>query len=515
MDSRAKELSKHSAKLFENRWPLLSLWQTMALNFYPARADFTTVRNLGDEFTEGLFSSAPIIMHRELSGMMSSLMRQGDWFRLSGTEDSNKTSSAAREMDRMTKIQRDKMYASRSGFVRASKQADMDWTAFGQAVKSCELTKDRRDLLIRNWHLRDVAWAEQDNGQVGQVSRKWKPYAYELMQLFPDSVSDTTRKIADKTPYERIQCYHVITPMEIRNTTEFGEFEYTSTYYEENGHHILEDIGTHNRYYVIPRWLVTGETPYAYSPATMAAIPDARLLQAITLTLLEAGEKFTNPPLLGQDGMIRGDLQVYAGGVSWINPDYDERMGDVLRPLSQNASGMPIGFEMANSIRDQLSDSMYLNKLMLPDIREMTAYEAGLRMQEQARATLPILEPIEEEDNRQMCDVIFDLLFRNGDFGSPVDIIRTIGDRVEFEFESPIKKFEGKEKQGEFHQMIQMYAAGVEADPIVRHSANIDKAFRDAMDGMGYPAEWVKTDEESAASAQMEQMMMAAQQNVG
>jgi hypothetical protein len=40
--SRVRELALQGDKLFSKRQPLLSLWQTMAENFYPIRADFTT-----------------------------------------------------------------------------------------------------------------------------------------------------------------------------------------------------------------------------------------------------------------------------------------------------------------------------------------------------------------------------------------------------------------------------------------------------------------------------------------
>jgi hypothetical protein len=46
-------------------------------------------------------------------------------------------------------------------------------------------------------------------------------------------------------------------------------------------------------FYRIPRWQTVSGSQYSYSPATVAALPDARLIQAMTFTLLEAGEKAT------------------------------------------------------------------------------------------------------------------------------------------------------------------------------------------------------------------------------
>ncbi|MTV47254.1 portal protein, partial [Streptococcus pneumoniae] len=78
---------------------------------------------------------------------------------------------------------------------------------------------------------------------------------------------------------------------------------------------------------------------YAHSPAVVAALPDARLLQQITAVILEAGEKAITPPMVGVQEAIRGDVAVYAGGITWVDAEYDERLGEVLRPMTSDKSG--------------------------------------------------------------------------------------------------------------------------------------------------------------------------------
>ena len=46
----ADEIIRHSGELFNKRIQLLSLWQEIAENFYPERADFTVNRTLGEDF---------------------------------------------------------------------------------------------------------------------------------------------------------------------------------------------------------------------------------------------------------------------------------------------------------------------------------------------------------------------------------------------------------------------------------------------------------------------------------
>jgi hypothetical protein len=519
MDSDAKDIIRQAGAMFDGRFPLLSLWQTISENFYVIRADFTRQRNLGEEFAANLLSSYPLLAHRELMGIMSSMLRRDKWFSLSTGGHQEPSNQARRWMERTTDIQRKAMYARSAGFNKAAKEGDGDFVAFGQAVLSVEMNKYRDGLLYRCWHLRDVAWHEDEQGQISNIARKWKPQAVDLVKMFPDKVSQKTREIASKTPFEKIECYHVVSPASDHSDGQYGDMPWVSTFIEIADQNILEQKGLYNKMYVIPRWQTISGSQYAYSPATVAALPDARLIQAMTNTLLEAGEKFTNPPLVGVEGMIRSDVQVYAGGITWVDAEYDERLGEVLRPMSQNSGGMPIGFNMQEDIRKQIAEAFYLNKMNLPDVRQMTAYEVSERMQELVRQTLPLFEPMEQEYNGQLCDITFDLMRRNGDFGSDFDIPRELkGESIEFQFESPISKADDKQKGQLFAQLSDMLAAASEMDPGTIQDVDVSTAFREALAGVGVPSTWIvpeKDADQAKALEQVKEMAMMATQAEG
>jgi hypothetical protein len=85
----------------------------------------------------------------------------------------------------------------------------------------------------------------------------------------------------------------------------------------------MEEVSQWNREYSIERWQTVSGSQYAYSPATIVALPDARLLQAMTYTLLHAGEKIVDPPLIATEDVVRSDVALYAGGITWIDRDYE------------------------------------------------------------------------------------------------------------------------------------------------------------------------------------------------
>ena len=75
MKTRVQELLRIGDQLYSKRFPLLTLWQTYAENFYPVRADFTRVRYISEEFASYLMTGRPILAHRELSNALSSILR--------------------------------------------------------------------------------------------------------------------------------------------------------------------------------------------------------------------------------------------------------------------------------------------------------------------------------------------------------------------------------------------------------------------------------------------------------
>ncbi|ALQ01483.1 portal protein [Pseudomonas brassicacearum] len=515
MEDRVKDLCEQAGKLFEKRAPLLSLWQDIADNFYPERADFTTSRNIGEEFASGLMTSYPLLARRDLGNAFSGMLRptSKEWFKTGTTRMDRVDNAGKRWLEHATETQRRAMYDRHALFVRATKEADHDFAAFGQCVISTQLNRNADALLYRTWHLRDVAWCENEEGKVDTIFRKWKPYARELIKLFPQTVSKKVRDIAIKGPYEEIKVGHAVVPA----YTWGGKYRtpYVSIFYEEDSKNILEEVGSYTTVYTIPRWQTVSGSQYAYSPATVAALSDARLIQAMTRVLLEAGEKAVTPPMLAVTEAIRGDISVYAGGITAIDSQYDERLGEVLRPLEMDRSGIPLGLNMQQDTREMIAQAFFLNKLSMPvDTGQMTAYEVGQRVQEYIRQALPIFEPMETDYNGELCEQTFEILYRAGTFGPMQDIPQSLSQAdIQFTFESPLRDAIEAQKGTVLMQAKNLLAQVVDLDPSAALMFDAKTALRDSLEGIGVPAKWVNSveDTEQAVAAQEEQVQAQQQ----
>lgn len=535
MDSRAKELIAQGDNLFTKKQPLLSLWQEINDNFYPERADYTLTRTLGMSFADNLVTSYPILARRELGSLISTMLRPSDqdWFEISVARDDRLDNEGRRWLEWATKIQKRAMYDRAAHFVRATKEGDNDFVAIGQCILSTELNLRKNSLLYRCWHPRDVAWCENMDGDIDVVHRRWKPTARDAGQYFgKDSLhpkmAEKLLKNQNKNPYEQSPVRHIVIPSDDYDTGSGPDgkryrTKYVSIYVDVENEHVIREEGTNNPIYAIPRWQTVSGSQYAYSPCTVAALPDARLIQAMTLVLLEAGEKATNPPMIATQDVVRSDINIMAGGVTWVDREYDERAGDALRPISQDYSGLPMGIELRDSIKQTIHEAFYLNKITMPPNtgREMTAFEVGQRVQEYVRNALPLFEPMEADYNGAICEHTFQVLFDAGAFGSRYDLPQSLrGQDIVYKFESPLHQTVEKQKGHTFQEAKAMLAEAVALDPSSAAMIDVKTALRDVLTGIQVPSAWIVSEADmekkvSAINQQAQTQQLLTQMQAG
>jgi hypothetical protein len=500
MKARVTELREQGDKLFSSRLGLHGLWQTTAENFYPERADFTRSRALGDEFASHLMTGFPVMARRDLANTFSTMLRpRGSlWFHgRTGIEQIDRDSGSRRYLDWASERLRRVMYDNKAHLVRATKQGDNDFATFGQCVISIDPRQNLDGLLYRAWHLRDTAWCENAELEIDTLHRNWNAELRTLFALFPNTVKASLKSELSKNPYREVKCRHILLPADDYDLKQDGgkkKLPFVSIYIDCENETILEEKAVPLFNYVIPRWVTVSGSQYAYSPASVVALPDARLLQQITLTLLEAGQKAVDPPVVAVGEAIQGGINLFAGGATYVDAEYDERMGEVLRPLMKDAPGLNWGVDRENRIAEMIKEAFYLNQISLPDPGEgdMTAYETQKRIEEYVRRALPLFEPLETEYNAALCDKSFEVAQKLGAFGSPQDMPQELqGREVKWQFESPLQATAARAKTQSYLQAAELLKVAVEIDPDSVHDFNNSTAFRDALEGTGAPADWI------------------------
>jgi hypothetical protein len=526
MDDNGKELLKRGNKLFEKKAQFDSLCQEIAMNFYAARSDFTTEITLGEEFASHQVDSYPELVRRDLANAFASMLRPSNqqWFEAHVDDDLEEDKQVRAYLEYMTKVTSRMLYDPATNMRRACTEADNDLAAFGNAVMSIVDNKQRDGINMRAWHLRDCAWSEDELSRIHCLHRKQKITLGNMARQF-GKVPQKLQSKLDKDPMHEVTIRHAALAKDAYEPygakKSFGGLPFVSVWYTEEGD-ILGEVPEPVFPYVVPRWSKVSTSPYAFSPATIIALPNARLIQRMMLTLIEAAEKTVDPPLVATHEAVKSDVDLTAGGITWIDREYDERLGEAIKPL-QLGRNIAIGVDLLEQQRRMLAEAFYLSKINLPQTREKTAYETARLVEEYVRNALPLFEPLEDEYNSTVLDAVVTRGLRLGAYG-PADMIPQAlrGKDVKFSFHNPLREAMSKKKTIAFQDSAQLIAAAAQIDQSALAEINVSNMLQDAMTGAGAPVRWFKTEEEKTAEKeamaqrqQMAQMMQMAEAGAG
>ncbi|MEN3145699.1 portal protein [Neorhizobium sp. IRAMC:178] len=506
MDSRAKSLCQIGSSLFSKKQQYDSLCQDIAENYYPLRSDFTRTLELGDDFATGLMESYPVQARETLGNSINAMLRQGDWFAIkTGVEEVDENPSNARWLEAATKRYRRLVYDRRANFTAATIEADHDWVTFGNPVLSVGESPTRDHMLFNAWHPKDCAWMLNDIGKVDHLQRKMKMTARNLNRKYKGKVHADIVQAAEKDPSKEFNIRHVVLPMEElygddkAMRRKFAKSPYLSLYIDADHDDLLGEGGLPVFTYVVPRWRTLSHIAQGFSPATINSLPDGRMIQSMARILLEQGEKAVDPPTIGKGDIFRDAINLYAGGHTHVDLTDDDDIRKVFQTIE--SGNVSIGMEMKQDVREMIAEAFLLNKLFLPDTREMTAYETSQRVAEFRRAALPFFGPIESEYHLPLLDVGFQLAIHNQqmDFGDMPDELEDAD--TTFTFESPLNTAEGRALVASFQESVQILAGSSQFDDTIPATMDFAKMTKDAVKGTGAPADWFKDEVEATEEA--------------
>lgn len=531
-DARALELIDLGDKLWGERRQYDGLCQEIAWQLCPDLASFTQEMILGRDFAIDRMDSYPEQMSRELTNQLSAMLRPNDrpWFKTTTLDPQiDAVEENARYLEYVTKTIQRGIYDPRSKFIRATKQADRFYTNFGQAVVSCEEAPGTRDhLFFRSYHIKDCVWMDNDLGEIDNLHRREMITARAMFKKFrEDRLDPKVKEAAEKQPGQKFPMRVVVMPADeydlIGSEAKRGgkKLPFVTVYIDVENRRVIREGGLPDFIYIVPRWMLFGETQYSFSPAAMLALPDARMAQMMSQIILEAGEKSIEPPMVAKQQVVIGEPNIQAGGISWVDLEHDASLKEALDAIRLEPD-MKTAFAMRQDLREMLTKAFFVDKLALPEAgKGMTAYEVGRRLEEHVRNLLPLFEPMQIEYNTRILDKSYSTLmnmrkFRtDGSDGTPPLPLQLARADVTWAFQSPIEQAQDQILVEYFKGGLELQQLGMQAGakaPVM----NVDRAMRDAVRGMGTPAAWRKTDHEmqqdAAQIAQVKQMqeMMGA-----
>jgi hypothetical protein len=503
------------------------LWQELADVLYPNRGAFTREQQEGQETQHELYDSTPQQARRGLATAIDGLMKPSSakWFWLRATaDDLNELDEVKYWLEECQRRMWTAIYNPQARFIQHSGAVDNDLAAFGLGYIWISENRDRNGLLFRSLHINDCAIDENADGQIDTiyVSRKWT--ARQVMQRFGDATPTKIKEslVGAQAEKDKDKLWEIVVAVEPRHEYDPRSrhsnlhFPYSNCVFwagaeGNNGDgEIIEESGFQEFPVAIPRWEVAPNEVYPRSPG-MLALPDARTLQAMGMTLLAGGQLAVDPPRWVPDDGMMSTVRTYPGGINVVDAEVVKATRG--RPMGtlELGANMPIGREMQIDYRQMVEAAFFKNIFNLPvEGPDMTATEVIERKEEFIRTIGPVLGQLEMDYVGNIIHRVFGIMSGpHRDFVAaalPPPPEALLGQEVKFEFQSPIQQARKRLEVANMARAFEFLTPLITIDPGVVANFDSDEIVRDMPEAFSLPAKWLRPkDEVEQLRAQQQQ----------
>ena len=514
----ARQLLRRHERLKSERSVWETHWQTLAELVRPLRAEFNTTRTPGETRADRIYDgTAPLASENLAAGLWGMVTNAANqWFALkTEDEDLNDFDPVRDWLDDVTRRMRS-LFAGRGGqFYTRVFELYHDLGVFGTAVFYSEEDPATGQVHFSARPLSECFVAEDDRGRIDTVFRAFTLTARQAAQMFGrDACGEKVAKALDKEPDRRWPYLHAVLPNEAWTPGRLGADgkPVLSVYISVEDRNVCRRGGFDEFPFQVPRWATASGEVYGRAPA-MLALPDVKMVNAMSRETIVAAQKATNPPLLMHDDGVRTALRNRPGGVTYgaITPEG--------RPLVQpliSGARPDVGLEMQEQRRAAIRDAFYFSLMQLVGAPNMTATEVLQRQEEKLRLMGPHLGRLQGEFLDPLIDRVFAVMlrqsepaWRNGlDGVLPLPPEALVGADIRVEYVSPLAKAQMAADGQAIIRTVESLMPLAQFDPGVLDNLDADAAARALANAWGAPAKIVRDPREVA---QIRQQRQAAQ----
>ena len=371
----------------------------------------------------------------------------------------------------------------------------LDITSIGTASIFQWYDNRTDSLAFRTFPIAEVRFAENGNGQVDTHYLKRMYTTRQIEALFNDIPEDLAKKIAaDETGNQEVTVLHMVFP---RTDKDFNKYAsgvnkpFASIWLCEDTKEVIDESGFDSFPYHVARWSKTSGEIYGRSPA-MTCLPDIKMLNQMSKTVIKAAQKVVDPPILVPDDGFMLPLNMNPGEVI----THDAMNLDGVKPL-ETRGNIPIGLEMMNEIRERIIKSFFVDQIIRERKKErQSVREIMDERNEMLRQMAPMLGRLQSECLTPMLTRSFSLLESAGKFPEPP--VELAGAPLRLEYVSPAAQAQKAEKAVGISGYMEAITLLAQVDPSVMDRIDIDAAAGAIANAQDVPSSVLRSDEEVA-----------------
>jgi len=352
-----------------------------------------------------------------------------------------------------------------SNFNQHIHETYIDFSVLGTA---CLYEEEDEEETVRFFArpLSEVYILENNRERVDTVYRYFSLTARQAYQKWQGKAGQKVLNLIEAKKFEEpVEFLHAVFPREERDPRKKDAINkpYASVWIELSQKQKVYEGGYDEFPFFCPRFTKLSGVVYGYSPA-MIALPDIKMLNAMSKTILKAAQKKIDPPvILPDDGFL----------------------------LPFNISAGAVNFKRRTAIRRAFFADMFLMLAMLD--KQMTAKEVTERVNERMLILGPVLGRLMNELLDPIITRTFNILLRGGKLPPPPAILQ--GQEYTIEYISPLARAQKMVQIQALTELLAIIREMAETIPDVLDNIDYDKTVKEFADIYNAP-EILRSDEE-------------------
>ncbi|HET6318711.1 MAG TPA: portal protein [Chloroflexota bacterium] len=513
---RAKDILRHFEQLEGDRGVWNSHWQEVADRVYAKPTGFITQVTQGAKWTQKIFDATACHALQRFAAAVESVIcpRAEKWHTLAPQDPALAEHPAVKRWcEALTDLLFRVRYGSRSAFASESQECFLEMGAFGTMGMLVDDIANHVGVYPQPVPIVYQAvplagfWIEENSlGQVDTVYRKFELDGRQaVMQFGAENLNEKVVEDAKQQKPRKWEFIHAVHPTKDRTdyAWDWRRFPYSSCYVLREAKKLVSEAGYRRHPYAVSRSITTAGEQYGRSPA-MTVLPDIKMLNEISKTMIRAAHKLVDPPLLlADDGMGSAfDLRPNA-----LNYGHVDLQGHQLVHPLQTGANLEVGGEMRQDVRTSINDAFLITLFqILVENKEMTAYEAALRAQEKGQLLAPTMGRQESEFLAPMIEREIDILWNRGiiqaTIGPPPRELVATGAALKIVFENQMTQFQRAPEAARTLMAMQQLTPLASIDPTVMDIFDPEGVATVILNANGVPQKARRTPEQLAALKQ-------------
>jgi hypothetical protein len=506
MSDDADTIIKHQALLESRRANFDTWWQDIAYRVLPADAQFTTIDAEGTKRTERLFDATAAKNNRKFAAILEDMATPltQRWHGLESQSDELTEDQEVDEyLDAETKALFKARYRFESMFAANRSKNYLNIGAFGNAVLFVDEVMGFGAKYL-SCHMREITYAEDTYGRIDTLYRKFNISGRNAVKRFGDQLSAKLKGEMSSKPFDTWAFIHCTRPNEerISGRIDAAGMPFAYEFLSLDDKSIVEHGGYPEWPWSISRYSVAVGETYARSPA-MECWPAIMTLQEQKKTILRAGQKEVDPPVLLTDEGVLGQFNLKSSALNYGGLSSD---GSVLAAPFKTGANIPLGLELMQLEKGDVDDS-FLTSLWSMIVNENV--ETAAQVFELARMRsiniAPVYNRLVGEDLGPLIKRERGILHRrnmalNGALlpQMPRQLMEA-GDEVEPEYTSPLARTMRAQDGVAILRTFEVAEAAGKVDPKALNVLRAPEMLRELAEISGVPAKLLRSLDEIEA----------------